>query len=320
MSNPPSAVSRLRTIATCGEALVSIVPTSPVAIEEGVDLHMFVGGAEVNFAIGVRRLGLNSTWIGSIGDDPLGRFVKARLESEGIDTRFVRVGGGSTGLYLREWLADGERRPFYYRKDSAGSRLSVEHWPLDLGEVDWLHVTGITPALSESCGAVVLHAVAWAREHGVAISFDPNYRRQLWTEDEARATLFPILQASRVLLLGVDEAALLLGTEAPDEIARRALAFGVETVVVKMGDRGARAYQGSSKWTQEPFEVTAVDPVGAGDAFDAGFVSALVMGRPVDDALRWGSYCGAKVTEHVGESTGFPQRDDIPLNVIRVTE
>jgi 2-dehydro-3-deoxygluconokinase len=306
MSIPLQEFPRQPTIVTCGEALVAALPMTPVTIESGEPLRMFVGGAEVNFAIGASRLGLDVTWIGCLGDDPLGRFVMAYLESEGIDTRHVQMNEGFTGLYLREWLADGERRPYYYRKDSAGSRFAASNWPSNLGGVDWLHVTGITPALSASCRT--------------AISFDPNYRRQLWNEAEARATLLPILRCCRILLLGTDEAELLLGTDVPEEIARRARALGIETVVVKLGDQGACAFQGDSMWREGPFDVVAIDPVGAGDAFDAGFVSALVAGRSVGEALRLGAYCGAKVAEQLGENAGFPRRAAIPPSVISLDQ
>jgi 2-dehydro-3-deoxygluconokinase len=311
----PLDLTRQGTIATCGETLVAALPIEPVAIEMGGPVRLFVGGAEANFAIGVSRLGLDVSWMGCVGDDPMGRFVTKTLTAEGVDTQYVVKNDGPTGLYFREWLADGERRPHYYRKDSAGSRWGPSNWPQDLSGVAWLHVSGVTPALSESCRLAIASAMAWARQNRVPISFDPNYRRQLWSPDAARETLLPILQMSRILLIGVDEAELLLGCDQPDEIARRAHSLGVDIVVVKLGANGACAFQGKDSWSQAPFDVIAIDPVGAGDAFDAGFIVAIRTGRSIGDALRLGAYCGAKVAEQFGENSGFPRRVDVPPSV-----
>jgi len=316
MSSAVLELTRNGTILTCGEALVAALPAQPVSIETGEPLRMFVGGAEANFAVGVSRLGLDVEWLGRVGDDPLGRFVTETLSGEGVDVGHVVTGGGPTGMYLREWLTDGERRPYYYRKGSAGSNFADTDWPIELKNVAWLHLTGITAALSASCRAVALRAIKWAREHEILISFDPNYRRQLWSPDDARTTLLPFLQSSQVVLMGADEAELLLGTNDPAEIDRRARAHGVDIVVVKLGAEGACAFYEGKRWDQAPFDVVAIDPVGAGDAFDAGFISGVRMGFTIGDSLRLGAYCGAQVASSLGENSGFPRLADIPLDVL----
>lgn len=305
-------------VLTFGEALVAALPVQPVGIDDNEPLRLYVGGAEVNFAIGMSRLGLRVEWLGCVGDDPLGRLVTSTLSREAVDVGRVVKSDAPTGLYLREWLPDGARRPYYYRKESAGSRLNVAQWPLDAEGIAWLHLTGITPALSETCQALVTRAVDWARDYKVPISFDPNYRRQLWNPDTAREVLLPLLTASHTVLLGVDEAELLLDTNNPEEIYRRAHALGVEVVVVKRGAQGACAFYEGSRWDQNSYDVDAIDPVGAGDAFDAGFIAAMRMGHQVRDALRLGAFVGAKVASTLGENEGGPYLRDLPDDVLPV--
>jgi 2-dehydro-3-deoxygluconokinase len=302
---------------TCGEVLIATLPVEPVPIDAGEPLRMYVGGAEANFAVGLCRLGLDASLVGRLSSDPLGRFATVTLEGEGVDLSKMREDDGPSGLYLREWLADGVRRPLYYRRDSAGSHFGPDDWPANLDNIDWLHVTGITAALSESCRAGLTTALSWAREHSVRVSFDPNYRSQLWSPEAARASLLAIVASCHTLLLGTSEGELLFGTDDPRSIGERAGSLGVQDVAIKRGDRGASAWSGGEMWHHEPFEVRAVDPVGAGDAFDAGFVACRLESGSLQDALALGTYCGAKVAELPGEHEGFPRLAELPSHLAR---
>lgn len=305
--------SRPLRVITCGEALIAALPDRPVALDGGESLRLYLGGAEVNFAVGVRRLGLDARFVGRVGNDTLGSLVLTTLEREDVDVTHVRRDDGVSGLYLREWLADGQRRPLYYREHSAGSRFGPDDWPCDTDDVDWLHVTGITPALSDRCRDAVMAALAWANDHAIPVSFDPNYRHQLWTREEARAVLLPMVSQCQVLLLGTDEGHLLFDTDDPHAIIERATASDAAVVVVKQGDEGATVWSNAQFWHQPALDVEALDPVGAGDAFDAGFIAGMLGGGAVDEALTLATYCGAKVAERPGEHEGFPRRSEIPV-------
>ena len=303
-------------VITCGEALIAALPDRPVTLAGGEPLRLYLGGAEVNFAVGIRRLGLDARFVGRVGNDTLGSLVLTTLECEDVDVTHVRRNDGVSGLYLREWLADGQRRPLYYRAHSAGSTFGPEDWPSDTNDVDWLHITGITPALSIPCRDAVMAALAWANDHAIPVSFDPNYRHQLWTREEARAVLLPMVAHCQVLLLGTGEGDLLFGTDDPDTIIERATLMNVAVVVVKQGSEGATAQSAGEFWRQQALDVEALDPVGAGDAFDAGFVAGMLGGASLNEAMTLATYCGAKVTERPGEHEGFPRRNELPAGVL----
>lgn len=306
-------------VVTLGEPLVAAMPAEAVPLEQSPQLQLFAGGAEVNFAVGMRRLGIEACLVGNVGDDPPGRLVQQRLAAEGIDISHVGVRPEQTALYLREWLPDGQRRPYYYRAGSAGARFSPADWPADLADVAWLHLTGITPALSESCRQAALAALSWALERKIPVSFDPNYRPRLWDIDTARRALRPFITACSVLLIGLEEADLLLGCTSVADAASVAAGLGPDVVVVKQGDAGASAWRNGRLWHQPAFAAQAVDPVGAGDAFDAGCVAVLLDGGSLDEALALGAYCGARVAETPGEHAGFPSRESIPPPLRRPT-
>ena len=227
---PPAATPSLLTV---GDPLVALLPKIPVTLDETEELALYVGGAELNTAIGVRRLGVAASWLGRVGDDPLGRRVVRTLDAEGVDTSLVVVDPShATGLYLREWLPDGLRRPYYYRHDGAGARLNADDWP-----TPWpatvpvptvLHVTGITAALSVTAMRAVEAMVARATGLGSLISVDPNYRSRLWPNRVvARERLRKLVSVADVVLLSEEDADLLFDTTDPDRVRRAVRELGV---------------------------------------------------------------------------------------------
>ena len=310
------------TVVTLGEALVAIAPETPTGLDRAPALRMHPGGAEVNLAVGLARLGISAEWVGRLGDDPLGRLVLDALQAEGVTARATIDADRPTGLYLREWLPDGTRRPWYYRRGSAGSALRPsdwrpERWHPDGAPYAWLHVTGITCALGPGPRATVGAAVRWAAGHGCQVSLDPNHRPQLWSDDEARAALLPLLGSCSALLASVEDAELLFATAEPGAAIAAAHAAGVRTVVLKRGELGAIASDGR-RTVEVPAvrAAAAVDPVGAGDAFDAGFLAALLRhpGR-LRDALTVGAQAGVRAVEVIGEHAGCPRLDELPADL-----
>lgn len=301
-------------IVTLGEALVALVPTEPVRFNEAENLRLMVGGAELNFAVGVQRLGCQAAWVGRVGDDSLGRLVLDTLEHEGVDARWVqRDATRPTGLYLREWLPDGERRPYYYRRGSAATVLSADTWPAEeLGDATWLHVTGITAALGPRPLHALHAAVAWATQHGIPVSFDPNYRPALWKAPAARDQLAVIASQCQVLLMSEEDCELLFGTADSDAAIERAHAMGIETVVLKLGKVGAIGSRGGERIFR-PADIAEhpIDPVGAGDGFNAGFVAAHIATGDLRQALALAAHVGARAVERVAEHA-YPRDDELP--------
>lgn len=305
-----------------GDPLIALMPVDPVEIDVADALAIRVGGAEINTAIGVRRLGVAAGWLGRVGDDPFGRRVLAALEGEGVERALAVVDPDApTGLYVREWLPDGRRRPYYYRLGAAGARLSPDDWPQPwprgVPTPTVVHATGITLALSPTSQAA-LHAILdRAANVGAFVSIDPNYRRALWPDAaRAREALVQLARRSDVLLLSEDDALALFESDDPAVVLAAAAELGVSNVVFKRGARGAMVRYDGREYEIVPEVVTReVDPVGAGDAFNAGFLAATACGLDAGLAGRCAAWCGARAVERLGEHEGYPTLAELPEDV-----
>ncbi len=294
-------------VVTLGECMAVLYPPEPVAIDGAPTLLLDIGGAESNLAIHLQRLGHTARFVSRVGDDPFGRRIIGTLADHGVDTAFVTVDKAApTGVFFREWLPDGTRRVYYYRADSAARRLA----PTDLRSEAFagariVHLTGITPALSTSCAAAVVRAIELARTAGAQVSFDPNYRARLWDEATARATLLPLIAQTDILLMGHEDAQAIFGTDDAATAMEQASAMGVRVVVFKQAERGASALAGDRRvhMPAHPAD-TVVDPVGAGDAFDAGFLAGLLRGYELEGALGLGARLGAAAVGALGDYAG----------------
>ena len=294
-------------VVTLGECMAVLYPPEPVAIDQAARLLLDIGGAESNLAIQLWRLGHSARFISRVGDDPLGRRIVRTLSEQGVDTTFVAVDAiAPTGVFFREWLPDGARRVYYYRAGSAASWLS----PADLRPEAFegtriVHLTGITPALSAGCAATVARAIELAREAGAQVSFDPNYRTRLWDEATARVTLLPLIAQADILLMGHEDSVAVFGTDDAAAAMGQATALGVQVVVFKQAERGAIALSGarSVHVPAHPVE-RVIDPVGAGDAFDAGFLAGLLRGYELEQALELGARLGAAAVGALGDYAG----------------
>lgn len=306
-------------VLTVGDALVALSPSAPVRIEDTDALALHAGGAEMNTAVGVRRLGVRSAWLGRVGDDPLGRRLRRTLDDEGVDASLVVTDPHApTALYLREWLADGRRRPYYYRRGTAGARLRAsdwpQPWPATLPPPSITHLTGITAALSADAGSVLATIVGQARALGASVSVDPNHRSELWPDAAtARAALQALIDLADIVLLSEEDAELLTGTTDPERVCTAIGAARPTVTVLKLGARGAVGRSGSELVAVPAAPArAAIDPVGAGDAFNAGFLTAWLRGAGLSDALACGAWCGARAVEVLGEHTGYPRLDELP--------
>ncbi|GIP34628.1 sugar kinase [Paenibacillus sp. J2TS4] len=306
-------------VVTFGETMALLMPDGSKGIEYTSLLEKSFGGAESNVAIGISRLGHRAGWFGRLGEDPLGRMILKRIRGEGVDvSRAELTPEAPTGLILRENVA-GKSSVYYYRKHSAASRMKPEH--LDesyIRQASILHVTGITPALSESCRETVAEAIAIARRNGVKVCFDPNLRLKLWDVEQAREVLFTFAQEADYFLPGLDELKLLYGTEDFDRIVEelgRLQAVSIvkggedETYIVEQGDVRAIPYFKAER---------IVDTVGAGDGFCAGFIAGLLKSYSLDEAVRLGNLIGSMVIQMEGDWEGIPTWDQVQATLNRV--
>ena len=292
--------------------MVLLVAEQAGPLREATTFRRHVAGAESNVAIGLRRLGHTAGWVSRLGDDDFGRAVLFRIRGEGVDTsRVILDAAAPTAVFFRERHIGSQARPIevvYYRRGSAASRLSVADLDADyIRGARWLHLTGITPALSASCREAVFAAAEIARGAGLPVVLDPNYRSKLWTTDEARRVLRDLASRCDVVLPGLEEAELLTGESQPEAAARQLAASGPRTVVVKLGAQGALAVA-DDRVIRAPALLLerVVDPVGAGDAFAAGLLAGLLRGLPIEAALDLANRCGAYAMTAPGDMEALP--------------
>ena len=201
---------------TIGETMAAFTPDSVGALRYVQNFGICTAGAESNVAVGLAKLGLEAAWVSRLGTDEFGCFIRNQLRAEGVDcSRVIYDPDHRTGIMFKE-TGVGETKVFYYRENSAASHLCPEDvTPALLDGVKVLHMSGITPVLSESCLAMTKAAFALAKEKGVAISFDPNIRRKLWRGQDYAPLIRELTLQSEIVLLGLDEADALFGLRDP---------------------------------------------------------------------------------------------------------
>ena len=296
-------------VVTFGEALVVFVAPPSVPLASATRFHRTVAGAEFNVAIGLARLGHEVSFIGRVGDDPHGQLALRALRAERVNTDGLLVDPSApTGMLVRDAHADRPVTVTYFRTGSAGSRLHAEQVTGHLiRSARILVATGITAVLSPSARDATFAAVQTARDAGVLVVVDPNIRRKLAPLADQLDDLRRLCAFADVVIAGEDEAAAISGISGPDpKVAGFFLDRGSQLVVIKRGAAGAWASDGLSCWPQPAFPVRAVDPVGAGDAFAAGLLSALLTGLPIADALVRAAACGAMAVAVAGDCEGAP--------------
>ena len=288
---------------------------SPGPLAHVDSLLLGIGGAESNVAIALRRLGASVAWVGRVGADSLGDLVLRELHAEGLEVISRRDEAMPTGLMIKERRTQEAIKVWYYRAGSAGSRLSREDIPAErIAQSRLLHLTGITPALSPSAAAAVQFAVDCAKEAGTLVSFDLNYRAALWPRATAAAAFRDLMQQADVVFAGDDEAAIAVGPAgSPLELARRIGDLGPAQVIIKLGAQGCVALVDGQSYSQAAIPVRAVDTVGAGDAFVAGYLSELLRGEDVAQRLLTAVRTGAFACLVPGDWEGMPRRGELEL-------
>lgn len=294
-------------VVTFGEAMVRLAPPHFQRLEQARSLDVEVGGAELNTAVGLARLGRSAAWVSRLPDGPLGRLVANRVREAGVSDRFVRFAPDSRcGLYFLEFgAAPRASSVLYDRKDSAaaGVQLGMFDWPAIFAGARWFHVSGITAALSVWAAEVVDEAVHAAKAAGLTVSIDLNYRSKLWGRERAAHVMALLLPVCDVLLASEADAELLFGVTGDDftEVAEGLVEkFGVKTVVgtrreadlVWKNRLAAVGYSAGRTVESAWYEVEIVDRLGAGDALAAGVIHGL-LDNDLKKAIDYGAALGA---------------------------
>lgn len=289
-------------IACVGETMLLLTAADPTPLDRGPLLTMGVAGAESNVACALAALGHRAAWLSAVGDDPFGRLITRSLREAGVDVSGVRVDPGRpTGVFAKDPSPTGST-VHYYRSGSAASALGPDlAGHPRIRAAGRVHLSGVTPALSPACDAL---AQSLLEAPGLKVGFDVNYRPRLWGREEAAPRLLELARLADTVFVGRDEAEELWGTSTARDV--RALLPDVACLVVKDAEHGATSFGvGAQVYVPSP-AVEVVEPVGAGDAFAAGYLAGELRGLDVRGRLRLGHLCAGRVLRVTGDLADPP--------------
>ena len=283
-------------------------------LHEVEEFTRMLAGAEVNVAIGLKRLGHSVAYVTKLGTDPFGTYIENKLKSEGLDVQISKDEDHFTGYQLKGKVMEGDPEVFYYRRNSAASCLSVEDIEkVDLEGARVLHITGIPPALSKSCREATYRLIERAREKNMLVSFDPNLRPTLWESQEVMIqTINDIASKADIVLPGTGEGKILMGSDKPEEIAEFYRKNGAKAVIIKDGGAGAYADWEDGKAFYPGYKVKeVVDTVGAGDGFAVGILSAWLEGLQMPEMVDRGNAIGSIQVSVASDNEGLPTKEEL---------
>ena len=295
-------------LVTLGETMAAFAPDrmGPLRYVSGYSIR--TAGAESNTAIGAAKLGVQAAWVSRLGADEFGQYIRNQIRAEGVDCTGVTFDPAHrTGVMFKQ-TGSGETSVFYYRENSAASHMAPQDLPEEMfRDCRILHLSGITPVLSDSCAETVQAAIRLAKSHGAKLSFDPNIRKKLWKDRDYTPMLRQLTKDAEIVLMGLDEAETLFGTRDVGALCAELFATGcAEVIALKDGGNGAWIADRSQCIRLEPQPCRCIDPIGAGDGFNAGVLAGLLQGRTLEQAGRMGAVCGALATEVPGDVEGCP--------------
>jgi len=291
-------------VVTFGEAMVRLSPPNFQKLEQARNLDLQVGGAELNVAVGVNRLGMKSAWVSKLPKNGLGYLIRNRIQEAGVDcSHIVWSDKGRAGLYFVEFGSSPRASSVLY--DRAYSSIST----IQRGEIDWtrifsgskhFHISGITPALSASASEVAVEAMKAAKKEGLTVSYDLNYRKKLWSPADAKKIQEPMMADVDILITTEEDTNVVFGIKEKDYEAvagKLAQTFGLKIVAITLREDlsvwknnwTAIAYQEGKLFRDKKYEVEIVDRVGAGDAFTSGLLYGWLRLKDVQKGIQYGN-------------------------------
>jgi len=289
-----------------------------------------IAGSESNVAVNLRKISPKSVeilWISRLGDDEAGRAIYQEL-SDKIRVLCPLVKGDKTGTYSIEDPRSGNSSKIYDRMGSSASKITFSSINPFLKGTDLLHVTGITPALSDTCKQTTTETLEKCRDLDIPISLDLNYRDQLWNSHDCGETIDRMIPYASLFKLGLDEAETIWGWDCPPhEYAKRLQDISGGIVLVTQGSSEAILFDGENLLSENSIDVDVKDPIGAGDAFVAGFIGAIftaghdihtlkglstnVRAKILSRALKIANICGALTCTKLGDTAAMPTMKDV---------
>lgn len=297
-------------VCVIGEAMALLVAADGLPLASSRRFLRSVAGSESNVAVALGRLGYQVCMSGRVGRDPEATWVRGTLQESNVCVSgLVEDQDAPTGLLVRDAPGGRNVTVSYYRHGSAGSRLSADDLrPAEISGARVLFMSGITAMISDSAAACARRAAELARDNSVHVVMDPNIRTRLAPVAAWRARLAPLWDMADTIIIGEAEAGALRPGCPLNDLARD----DRQTVVVRMRDRTARAYRrGSQVEAAVPRLVSVIDPVGAGDAFAAGWISGWLDGRDTAQCLARGHRLASLAVTALGDIEGLPVKADL---------
>lgn len=304
----------MKKVVTLGEIMLRL---STPRFERFVQSNSFdinYGGGEANVAVSLANYGFDSHFVSKLPENDIGQAAINHLRRFGVDTDYVARGGDRVGIYYLE--SGASMRPskvIYDRASSSISKAQLSEFDFDeiFKDASWFHFSGITPALSKTAALLTEEALKVAKKHGVTTSVDLNYRKNLWTSEEAQEVMTNLMQYVDVCIGNEEDAHLTLGfkpgetdvTSGELELSgyenifkQMREKFGFKYVISSLresysaSDNGwsACAYDGNEFYHSRKYDVRIVDRVGGGDSFASGVIYGLLSNKNFKDALEFG--------------------------------
>ncbi|PHV70222.1 2-dehydro-3-deoxygluconokinase [Sporanaerobium hydrogeniformans] len=298
-----------------GEPMALFIASQEGTLDTVTDFKRSAAGAEMNVAIGLKRLEHDVCYITKLGKDPFGRYLKDFLDKEKINTDLICFDDHfPTAFQLKAKTSKGDPDVAYYRNGSAASNLKVEDVEdIDMKGFDHFHLTGIFPALSDRSRSTMLYLIEKAKNNHLTTSFDPNLRPSLWNSSaDMVSTINKIACRCDTVLPGISEGKILTGYDHERDIADFYLDKGVKTVVIKCGPKGCYVKTQTEENYFDGYKVEkVVDTVGAGDGFAVGYISGILEKLPTTVCADRANAIGALQVMHVGDNEGLPTREQL---------
>ncbi len=296
-------------IAAIGEVMLELSPF-PTQEPTGKELMaLSFAGDTYNTSVYMSRLGLNTSYVTQLGQDPYSEVILQRMAGESIATSLIKqLPGRSPGLYIIRNTPDGEREFFYWRKEAPARELfntaaAAEALCEQLASFNCVYLSGITLAIiGEASRQHLYKALQQLRLQGVTIAYDSNYRPRLWADKaEAQQAMLDMMQYTDIALLTLDDEELLWGDGSVEGCKTRYAEFSLRELVLKRGAEDAVIVTGNSE-SRVPVKPVqgVVDTTGAGDTFNAGYLAARLQGKTPEESAAQGIRCAGIIIRYRG--------------------
>ena len=300
-------------IVTFGEIMLRLAPYDYQRFVQTDRYQATYGGGEANVAVSLAMFGNDVQFVTKLPDNPIADAAFASLHKYGVGTRHIARGGDRMGIYFLEHGASVRpSKVTYDRANTAISQVTPEDfdWASIFADAEWFHTTGITPALSPETAQVTLQAAKAAKEAGVMVSCDLNYRNKLWSREEAKAVMTQLVQYTDVIIANEEDCADVFGIRATStdvhkgeldihhyrEVAQEVMNLSKakmvaitlrESLSASDNNWAAMLFDGENFFLSKKYSLHIVDRVGGGDSFGAGLIHSVLAGRPAQEALEF---------------------------------